>query len=124
MSDPENARHFDFSTYGLWLLRSAFEDPIADGVDIAPLVRLAAPWILFAGDYLYTLSQEQQPLLGNSGAPGRLHADKQWNGFCPERWVVWKQGFENVEGKLSVAESKDLAKRAASFMQQATDPSS
>jgi len=111
----------DFSTFGLWSLRSAFEDPVRDGVDIAPLVRLAAPWIIFAGDYLRTLSQKRERLPENYGASGQLHSDKHWKGFCPERWAIWKQGFEEAQGKLSVSESKDLAKQAVALMQQPRD---
>lgn len=50
---------------------------------------IASDWITYAGEKLLFLSQNNEPLSGNSAGP--LWEGKQ--GLCLERWHLWKERF-------------------------------
>ncbi|KFY04839.1 hypothetical protein O988_00488 [Pseudogymnoascus sp. VKM F-3808] len=78
---------FDFSMFGLWTLRSAFEatnEPSTAEADAAKV------WLEYAGDVLTKLSKEEKSFPAKIGAGGGTFADKEWKGFNPERLQVWQ----------------------------------
>lgn len=107
-ADPADENDpFDYSLYALWSMRDALEtDPPAD-VDNGPAVRNAALWVTIAGPVLQRMSSESKEMSRNTGAAGAKFSQKGWKGFNPERWNVWKAGFEEARG--SVEEAKAAA---------------
>ncbi|OBT67492.1 hypothetical protein VE03_02967 [Pseudogymnoascus sp. 23342-1-I1] len=77
---------FDFSMFGLWTLRSAFEANGASSLD----ADAANVWLEYAGDVLTKLSNEGKSFPGKVGAGGGSYADKEWTGFNPQRLEVWQ----------------------------------
>ncbi|KFY21738.1 hypothetical protein V493_07159 [Pseudogymnoascus sp. VKM F-4281 (FW-2241)] len=78
---------FDFSMFGLWTLRSAFEgtnEPSPADVDAANV------WFEYAEDVLTKLSKEGKSFPAKVGAGGGSYADKEWTGFNPQRLEVWQ----------------------------------
>ncbi|KFY83882.1 hypothetical protein V500_09811 [Pseudogymnoascus sp. VKM F-4518 (FW-2643)] len=77
---------FDFSMFGLWTLRSAFEanEPSSADADAAKV------WFEYAGDVLTKLSSEGKSFPAKVGAGGSSYADKEWTGFNPQRLEVWQ----------------------------------
>jgi len=110
--DPLN-----FSLFGLWALRTAFEDAPQD-TDSANAVQLAAPWINHAGSTLWKLSQNHDDVPGNAGAGGQTYVDKGWKGFSKERWGVWKGGFVTAKSQSASSLTTDLAKAAVDVMEK------
>ncbi|KAK0619577.1 hypothetical protein B0T14DRAFT_479830 [Immersiella caudata] len=84
---------FNFSMFGLWALRTAFEDTLPHDVTNTQAAELAVPWIACSGESLLKLSQENANLPANVGAGGERFRSKGWKGFNPERWAVWRDGF-------------------------------
>jgi len=101
----------DFSIFGLWALRSAFEENPESSTTTIPAVRNAALWIIYAGDALRKLASEKRDMSGNSGVAGNKFPQKTWKGFDEERWNLWKAGFE------AAANSVDEAQEASKIMQ-------
>ncbi|KAK0653152.1 hypothetical protein B0T16DRAFT_111532 [Cercophora newfieldiana] len=113
---------FDFSLFGLWNLRTAFEDQVPEDVGDANAVRLAAPWVTHAGAALWKLSDRHVNMAENCGVPGAKYAKKGWKGFTKDRWQVWKDGFIAAANGGSPA-VKEVAKTAVSQMEKASPPS-
>lgn len=116
--DSKSNDPFDFALYGLWALRTAFEDATPDTPHAANAIKLAAPWITEAGTPLAELSRENEDVPQNSGAPGQIHTDKPWKGFNMDRWKLWKDGFTTAANKCATAEVTDLARTAAEAMEK------
>ncbi|KXH56883.1 hypothetical protein CSAL01_06131 [Colletotrichum salicis] len=116
LTNPQDP--FDFSLYGLWALRSAFEEEqaadAAEGQTIA--TRLAYQWTVHAKDALYKLSTKSRDFEGKSGKPGSKFADREWKGLNEERWQSWIDGFAAVSQSTSDKEVSALAKEAAEKM--------
>ncbi|KAL2882832.1 hypothetical protein SGCOL_001522 [Colletotrichum sp. CLE4] len=116
LTNPQDP--FDFSLYGLWALRSAFEEEqaadAAEGQTIA--TRLAYQWTVHAKDALYKLSTKKRDFEGKSGKPGSKFADREWKGLSEERWQSWTDGFAAVSQSSSDKEVSALAKEAAEKM--------
>ncbi|SPO04351.1 uncharacterized protein DNG_07036 [Cephalotrichum gorgonifer] len=96
---------FNYSLYALWALRDAFEQDSPGSVTNVPAIRNAAIWAIYAGKVLRKLSSEQVNADGNSGAAGPKFAGKEWKGFNPERYNIWKQGFEEAAGSVEAAKA-------------------
>ncbi|KAF9876779.1 hypothetical protein CkaCkLH20_05625 [Colletotrichum karsti] len=106
----------DYSTYGLWALRDAFETEHPADADSAAAVRHASLWIRHAGDAFRKLSAEDRDLEAKTGAAGGRFGDRQWKGFNRERWGVWTEGFATAQSSLADEEAKGLAGRAVDIM--------
>lgn len=106
-----------WSSWALWTLVEALEgsmtpvrgapdeineDPAA-AEDISYKVKSAAAWIIFAGNRLYGRDEE---VVGATAGPlwrldkkeaVKLHRKtKGTDGYCPERWNLWKQRFARI----------------------------
>lgn len=115
ISTPKNS--LDFSLYGLWALRDAFEAECPPTHSAENAIRNAAVWIEFAGKTLWKLSVDGREFSDRLAIPGDKLADKPWRGFCEERWNVWRAGFEEVGSHAEeedVAEAKSLEKTGIS----------
>ncbi|ELR05939.1 hypothetical protein VC83_01565 [Pseudogymnoascus destructans] len=77
---------FDFSMFGLWTLRSAFEANEASLAD----VDAAKVWFKYAEEVLTKLSNEGKSFHAKVGASGGSYADKEWTGFNHQRLGVWQ----------------------------------
>ncbi|KAK5652010.1 hypothetical protein OQA88_10913 [Cercophora sp. LCS_1] len=120
-SDIKNPKDpFNFSLFGLWSLRTAFEENPGRDVDITAAVRLAAPWVSAAGHVLWKLSQDGSDIAGGSGIPGPKYAEREWKGFTTDRWQVWKDGFVAAQDWMAHPEAKEIAKAAAGVMEKAS----
>ncbi|KAK1962806.1 hypothetical protein LY78DRAFT_683771 [Colletotrichum sublineola] len=107
---------FDFSLYGLWALRTAFEEDHPAGADVAAAVRQAYLWIHYSGDALQKLSAKNRNFDANSGKAGTKFGDRDWKGLNEERWNAWAEAFASVQASLADDEVKSLAGKAAESM--------
>ncbi|OBT97215.1 hypothetical protein VE01_04624 [Pseudogymnoascus verrucosus] len=82
---------FDFSMFGLWTLRSAFE---GTGEASSADVDAAKVWFEYAEDVLTKLSNEGKSFPAKVGAGGGSYADKGWTGFNPDRLKVWQAALQ------------------------------
>ncbi|KAH6847181.1 hypothetical protein B0I37DRAFT_374428 [Chaetomium sp. MPI-CAGE-AT-0009] len=88
----------DFSLFGLWAMRDAFE---ADGgVGSEAAVRLAALWVRFAGARLRKLSADGHELSAKLGVSRGKYADRGWKGFNEERWKAWGEELKVAQASL------------------------
>ncbi|KAK3291985.1 uncharacterized protein B0H64DRAFT_408659 [Chaetomium fimeti] len=88
----------DFSMFGLWAMREAFEDDNGVGSDAA--VRLAALWVRIAGARLRKLSADGHELSARLGVPQGKYADRGWKGFNEERWKAWGDELKVAQASL------------------------
>ncbi|KAK1994907.1 hypothetical protein LX36DRAFT_583411 [Colletotrichum falcatum] len=107
---------FDLSLYGLWALRTAFEQDHPAGADVAAAVRQASLWINYSRDALQKLSAKNRTFDAKSGNPGAKFADRGWKGFNDERWSAWADAFTSAQASLEDDEVKGLAAKAAESM--------
>ncbi|OBT80780.1 hypothetical protein VF21_00100 [Pseudogymnoascus sp. 05NY08] len=82
---------FDFSMFGLWTLRSAFE---ATSEATPADTDAAKVWFEYAEDVLTTLSNEGKSFPAKVGAGGGRYADKGWTGFNADRLKVWQAALQ------------------------------
>ncbi|WYZ43993.1 hypothetical protein EsH8_VII_000429 [Colletotrichum jinshuiense] len=114
LNDPQDP--FDFSLYGLWTLRTAFEEEHPADADTAAAVRQAYLWIIYSGDALQKLSAKDREFDGKTAKAGGKFGDREWKGLNDERWGVWADAFAAAQASLSDAEVKSLAGKAAETM--------
>ena len=109
---------FDFKLYALWALRDAFETTHPEGSNPTTAIRLAATWVGHARSALRLASMLNQSFPDRMGAPGDKYADRQWTGFSPERWAIWRQALQAVwQGQADVDDAtKNMASNAADLM--------
>ncbi|KFY23019.1 hypothetical protein V493_06157 [Pseudogymnoascus sp. VKM F-4281 (FW-2241)] len=88
-STPE----FDFSLFGLWTLKSAFEGTNEGSPADADAAKL---WFMYAEDVLTNMSNEGKSFPNKLGAGGTNFADKDWTGFNTERIEVWKSALDSL----------------------------
>ncbi|EAQ83163.1 predicted protein [Chaetomium globosum CBS 148.51] len=100
-SDPDGP--LDFSMFGLWVMRDAFEAENGVGSDTA--VRLAALWVNFAGAYLRKLSVNGYEFSARIGIPNGKYAGREWKGFNEERWKAWGDELKVAQAKLASDET-------------------
>ena len=83
----------------------------------------AAMWMLYAGEHVFGSKREHieqlEDVAGFERAEHPWWEDEERNGFCRERWDVWKSGFSEM-GKMEELseETKDLAKQAVEHMEK------
>ncbi|KAK4450262.1 hypothetical protein QBC34DRAFT_297677 [Podospora aff. communis PSN243] len=102
---------FNFSMFGLWALRAAFEeDPMRHTGSSRHItdIKLAAVWIRCAGRVLLKLSEHNVELPGNVAAGGSMHANRGFKGFSMKRWDIWKHGFISAKRVNLLPSDKDL----------------
>ncbi|KXX73226.1 hypothetical protein MMYC01_210222 [Madurella mycetomatis] len=95
----------DYSLYALWSLRTAFEETHPDGANTVLAVKLAALWMLHAGEKLWEMSAKGITLDARLGVSTDKYADRGWRGFNEERWKVWKGGFKAALESTVVTDS-------------------
>ena len=93
--DPEPP--LDYSLFGLWVLREAFEDAGKEQTPGDGAMRAACMWMLYAAGALWRNSKAGRQVEGNMGIGGGEYAERGWTGFAEERWGVWKEGFVAAE---------------------------
>ncbi|KAI5236193.1 hypothetical protein E4T42_09529 [Aureobasidium subglaciale] len=111
----------DFSLYGIWSLRSAFEEELSNlpgKTTVDASLGAAAVWILYAGPTLKGLSDSEKSFSGKVAKPGFNCKDKEWRGFAKERWQLWAKELAQAEDKVQDGGIKDLVKKAAGAMEQ------
>lgn len=106
----------DYSMYGLWALREAFEQEHPAGADAAAAIRQAYLWIRYSGDVLRKLSARDHKLEDRMGVAGGKFGNREWRGFNEERWAAWSEGFVAAKAELADAEAKELAGKAVDIM--------
>ncbi|GAB1317446.1 hypothetical protein MFIFM68171_07656 [Madurella fahalii] len=105
----------DYSVFALWSLRTAFEETHPDGANTTLAVKLAAIWILYAGEKLREMSAKGVTLDARLGVSTDKYADRGWRGFNQERWKAWKDGFKTaVESTVA---TDDTVRDALKFME-------
>ncbi|KAL0934946.1 uncharacterized protein CTRU02_209537 [Colletotrichum truncatum] len=111
-SDP-----LDFSMFGLWALRTAFEEEHPAEADTEAAVRQAYLWIQYAGDTLKKLSVDGYKLEERTGIAGTKYEEtKDWKGFNQERWDLWTDEFKTAQTSSSDSKLKDDAAKAVNIM--------
>ncbi|KAK1985876.1 hypothetical protein LZ30DRAFT_778786 [Colletotrichum cereale] len=115
LNDPRDP--FDFSLYGLWTLRTAFEEEHPADADVAAAVRQAYLWINYSGDALQKLSAKNRDFDGKSGKAGAKFGDREWKGLNEERWGAWTEAFASAQTSLGDDAVKGLAGKAAESME-------
>lgn len=109
IEDVKNQDPFDFTLYGLWAMRTAFEETHEEGVDPTPAVKQAAFWIRYGGPQLRKLCVEGRELDANLGVSQGKYEGRGWRGFNEERWGVWKDEFKAAKGKRIAGEEAAAA---------------
>ncbi|KAK7524953.1 uncharacterized protein IWZ02DRAFT_375007 [Phyllosticta citriasiana] len=97
----------DFSLYAIWTLREALEDPETSKIAVETdptALHAAAVWLEYAAESIRSLSREEKAFDGKMAKPGQSLKDKEWRGFCQERWQEWARRLSKVAG-----EKPDLA---------------
>ncbi|KAK1704895.1 hypothetical protein CaCOL14_009319 [Colletotrichum acutatum] len=116
LTNPQDP--FDFSLYGLWALRAAFEEEDAGsegGKDVIA-TRIAYQWTNHAVGALHDLSMKKRNFEGKSGKPGSKYADREWKGLNEERYGLWADSITSISQTASDDEARALAKEAAAKM--------
>lgn len=116
-----------FRTFGIWELRSGLEgDTTKDDqgkplpqASVDTLVRVAAEWIIRAGDRLWRESllgiwAEETASTGRAYVGGKLIPATR--GLNLERWGFWKRRFTEVRGDVQDEAARDAVGRALEVM--------
>lgn len=116
-----------FRTFGIWELRSGLEGDAAKDDQGKPLpqasvdarVRVAAEWIIRAGDRLWRDSllgvwAEETASTGRAYIGGKLIPATR--GLNLERWGFWKRRFAEVREDVQEAAARDAVGRALEVM--------
>ncbi len=104
----------DWEIYGLMVLRWALEDDLnAEGLSLN--VPGAVMWIFYAGEYIWKSEREWVGPFADRNASYMSRGSLMWdgskkNGFCEERWVIWRDSFGWVADMEEVSnETRELA---------------
>ncbi|KAG6354092.1 hypothetical protein INS49_005063 [Diaporthe citri] len=116
-----------FRTFGIWELRSGLEGEVTKDDEGKPLpqagvdtrVRVAAEWIIRAGDKLWRDSllgvwAEETASTGRAYIGGKLIPATR--GLNLERWGFWKRRFAEVRGDVQDEAARDAVGRALEAM--------
>jgi hypothetical protein len=112
-----DGNRLDYSLYGLWVLREAFEE----GGEITPsyeALRASCMWMLYAAAALWKNSKDRREFEGRVGAGGRLFAHRGWTGFTQEKWAVWSDGLIAAERASDDQRLRQLLGEAAQRMER------
>lgn len=73
----------------------------------------AAVWFIFAAKELHAWSRTGKTFDGKFAAPGPAFADKDWRGYCAERWQIWTDTLrKSVDAVKDDEGTKQLVQRA------------
>lgn len=102
-----------------WALEYEYDESDNDSLSLN--VPGAAVWILYAGELVWenemVWGHPPSDRLAYSTASTPRWAQPKKNGFCDERWSLWKDQFRVVADTEGIsAEARDLAQRAAEKM--------
>lgn len=78
-------------------------------------------WMLYAGEHIFKSERERiDDLEDTVGLEIEAHPwweNEQCNGFCRERWDLWKRRFSAIAGIDDISmETKELAQQAVVYM--------
>ncbi len=111
----------DCDFFTLLALRWGLEEDL-NALGLSLNVPGAAMWILYAGEYIWQCEREWREPYDDIRAVYMANGSFLWgkgrkNGFCVERWEVWRDSFEWVAEMEGVSdEARVLAKAAAGRM--------
>ncbi|KAI4739904.1 hypothetical protein E4T50_09647 [Aureobasidium sp. EXF-12298] len=111
----------DYSLYGLWSLRSAFEEDLSNlpaKTTIDASVGAAAVWILYAGPTLKGLSDSNKTYSGKVAKPGFKCKDQEWRGYTKDRWQVWTKELAQAKDLVQDDSIQELVEKAVEAMKQ------
>ena len=104
----------EWDIHGLMAFRMALEDDLnAEGLSLN--VPGAVMWIFYAGEYIWKSKREWFAPLTDRYAMYMSRGSLMWdssmkNGFCEERWVIWRDSFGWVADMKEVSnETRELA---------------
>ena len=106
----------DYGKYALIAMQGALEESSKTAEEISVNLPAAAVWIFYAGEHFYKSRREwREHWSPASGGP-------LWNGkkgYCPERWVLWKERFQWVmmQGNMT-DEAKEFTGKAVRKMNE------
>ncbi|KAF1345570.1 hypothetical protein BDV97DRAFT_51479 [Delphinella strobiligena] len=111
----------DYSKFGIWSLRNALEEEDQEGREKGDttdaLTGAAAVWIVYAATTLRRLRDKEKEYPAKTGKPGaRFSNEKQWRGYCAERWQIWEHEFAKAEEITQDEHIKDLVGKARQIM--------
>lgn len=120
-ADETSHEALDYSKFGIWSLRSALEEEDQDhrekGDKTDALTGAAAVWMVYAGTTLRRLCDKEVEYPAKNAKPGaRISNEKQWRGYCAERWQVWEHEFAKAEKITQDEHVKDLVHKARQIM--------
>ena len=99
----------DFSLFGLWALRTAFENETpAEEVPGDTTVRVACWWYIYAADRLWANVENGRVFEGKVGCGWGKYQNKSWTGYNRERWAVWEEGLVATKTTWTDRETKKL----------------
>ncbi|KAH8901757.1 hypothetical protein GQ53DRAFT_835395 [Thozetella sp. PMI_491] len=103
-------------SYAIWTMRDCLEESINDQESLGPSIGMAAVWVIYAGQNLYTHVVEiPDTERGNvSYQPGKLY---HGHALGLERWKFWREALRSVSQKLSSDEYQRMAYNAAELME-------
>ena len=104
----------EWDIYGLMVFRWALEDDLnAEGLSLN--VPGAVMWIFYAGEHIWKSEREWVVPFTDLNALETSRGSLMWdatkkNGFCEERWVLWRDSFGWVADMEEVSdETRELA---------------
>ena len=114
-----NAREVQsFSLYAIWAFRAALEGdtPWCPPGPRSVTIPAACAWIKYAGEHLIKLDNDY----GRAARGGTLWSGN--NGYCRERWQLWREGFSRSAEDVSLsqiarAEARQAADRTSELLQ-------
>ncbi|TVY58089.1 hypothetical protein LSUE1_G009216 [Lachnellula suecica] len=87
----ESIPAFDFTLYGIWTMRSAFEGTNKG----SPADEDAAKvWFIYAKDTIEKLSREEKTFDGKIAQGGDKYKDQEWRGFNSKRLDIWQAAVQ------------------------------
>jgi hypothetical protein len=118
---------FDFSLYGLWAFREAFEFTAEPRARNTTMLHAASLWMIYAADRLWANVRAKRDFRHkirnhNPAEEGDayLKPKKGWGGFNKERWELWVKGLENGRDTTD-EEVRALVERALEQVERVED---
>lgn len=98
----------DFTLFGIWALRSAFEEDKPSKIAL----EAGAAWLIVASRALFELSKSEKSFDGKLARAGSSSQDKQWTGYNSERWQTWLSKLNAVNASELNGRGQDLVSKA------------
>ena len=117
--DVLNAGALDFSLYGIWSLRSAFEEELGKkGKTTDAQIGAAAAWVVYASTALKGLAEKKKEFQGKVAKPGTKLREKEWRGYNEKRWQAWGRELANSQDLVQDDSVRDLVRKAIELTKQ------